>query len=39
MDTSDLYALGRIMKKNDGVYVRNIGELAALITDSYNPRR
>jgi len=39
MDTSDLYALGRIMKKNDGVYVRNIVELAALITDSYNPRR
>lgn len=39
MDTSDLYALGRIMKKNDGVYVKNIGELAAMILDSYNPRR
>lgn len=39
MDTSDLYALGRIMKKNDGVYVKNIGELAAMIADSYNPRR
>lgn len=39
MDTSDLYALGRIMKKNDGVYVRNINELAAIIADSYNPRR
>lgn len=39
MDVADLYALGRIMKKNDGVTVKNIGELAELMSNSYNPRR
>lgn len=39
MDIADLYALGRIMKKNDGVTVKNIKELASIFADSYNPRR
>jgi hypothetical protein len=39
MDISDLYALGRIMKKNDGVTVKNIGELAVLLSNAQNPRR
>lgn len=39
MDISDLYALGRIMKKNDGVTVKNIGELAEVFSMINNPRR
>jgi hypothetical protein len=39
MDVADLYTLGRIMKKNDGVVVKNIGELAELMSNQYNPRR
>ena len=39
MEVSDLYALRRIMKKNDGVVVKNLGELAMLMSNSYNPRR
>ena len=39
MEVSDLYALSRIMKKNDGVVVKNLGELAILMSNSYNPRR
>lgn len=39
MEVSDLYALSRIMKKNDGVVVKNLGELAMLMSNSYNPRR
>jgi hypothetical protein len=39
MDTADLYALGRIIRKNDGVTVKNIKELASIFADSYNPRR
>jgi len=39
MDVSDLYALGRIMRKNDGVTVKNIKELASIFADNYNPRR
>ena len=39
MDTSDLYALGKMMKKNDGVYVKNLGEFAAILADMNNPRR
>ena len=39
MEVSDLYALSRIMKKNDGVVVKNLGELAVLMSNSYNPRR
>jgi hypothetical protein len=27
------------MKKNDGVVVKNIGELAELMSNQYNPRR
>ena len=37
--TSDLYSLSRMMKKNDGVYVKNIGELAAVFESLSNPRR
>ena len=39
LDTSDLYSLSRMMKKNDGVYVKNIGELAAVFESLSNPRR
>ena len=39
MDDADLYALGKIMKKNDGVVVKNMKELAELMSYQYNPRR
>ena len=39
LDTSDIYSLSRLMKKNDGVYVKNIGELATIIASMNNPRR
>lgn len=39
LDTSDLYSLSRMMKKNDGVYVKNIGELASIFASMNNPRR
>jgi hypothetical protein len=39
LDTSDIYSLSRMMKKNDGVYVKNIGELATIIASLNNPRR
>ena len=39
MDTADLYALGRIMKKNDGVYIKNVDELAGIFATLNNPRR
>lgn len=39
MDTADLYALGRIIRKNDGVYIKNINELAGIFASLNNPRR
>ena len=39
MEVADLYALGRIIRKNDGVTVKNIKELASIFADNYNPRR
>lgn len=39
LSTTDLYSLSRMMKKNDGVYVKNIGELAAVFESLSNPRR
>lgn len=39
LDTADLYSLSRMMKKNDGVYVKNIGELASIFASMNNPRR
>ena len=39
MDTADMYQLGRIMKKNDGVYIKNIDELAGIFASLHNPRR
>jgi hypothetical protein len=39
LDTADLYSLSRLMKKNDGVYVKNIGELASVFESLNNPRR
>jgi hypothetical protein len=39
MDTSDLYALGKIIRRNDGVVIKNVGELASIIASMHNPRR
>jgi hypothetical protein len=36
----DLYALARIIRKNDGVTIKNIGDLARILSsDNYNYRR
>lgn len=39
MDTADLYALGKIIKRNDGVVIKNVGELASIFASLHNPRR
>lgn len=39
MDIADIYALGRIIKKNDGVTIKNVKELASIFADNNNPRR
>lgn len=39
IETSDLYALGRIMKKNNGVHVTNMGDLAQVLASINNLRR
>lgn len=39
METSDLYALGKMIRKNDGVYVKNMGEFASIFASLNNPRR
>lgn len=39
MDTADLYALGKMMRKSDGVYIKNVGELAGVFASLNNPRR
>lgn len=39
MDTADLYTLGKMMKRNDGVVIKNVGELATIFASLHNPRR
>jgi len=39
LETADLYELSRMMKKNNGVYIRNMGDFATIFENMNNPRR